>query len=120
VSYALRGHGNVASRIIEYRPSELCICAIALAELRFGADKRRSRRLHRLIDFVDSVTPLPFDADAAGQFGRLAADLAARGTPIRGFDAMIAAHAVSRKVVLVTNNARHFGRVSGLRCENWI
>jgi tRNA(fMet)-specific endonuclease VapC len=121
VSYALRGHGNVASCILEHRPSELCISAITLAELRFGADKRRSKKLHRLIDaFVDSVTPLPFDADAAGQFGRLAADLAARGTPIGGFDAMIAAHAVSRKVVLVTNNAKHFGRVSALRCENWI
>lgn len=121
VSYALRGHGNVAARILELRPSELCISTITLAELRFGADKRRSRKLHRLIDaFIDSVAPLPFDAAAAGQFGRLAADLAGRGTPIGGFDAMIAAHAVSQKVVLVTNNARHFGRVSGLRCENWI
>lgn len=121
VSYALRGHGNVAARILEHRPSELCISAITLAELRFGADKRRSRKLHRLIDvFTDSVTSLPFDSDAAAHFGRLAADLAARGTPIGGFDAMIAAHAVSRKVVLVTNNARHFGRVAGLRCETWV
>ena len=121
VSYALRGHGNVASRILEHRPSELCISAVTLAELRFGADKRRSKKLHRLVDaFVDTVTPLPFDADAAGQFGRLAADLAARGAPIGGFDAMIAAHALSRRIALVTNNARHFGRVSGLRCENWI
>lgn len=120
VSHALRGHGDVASRILEHRPSELCISAITLAELRFGADKRRSKKLHRLIDaFTDSVTSLPFDSDAAGHFGRLAADLAARGTPIGGFDAMIAAHAVSRRVVLVTNNARHFGRVSGLRCEAW-
>jgi len=121
VSYALRGRGNVASGILEHRPSELCISAITLAELRFGADRRRSKKLHRLIDaFIDSVAPLPFDADAAGQFGRLAADLTARGTPIGGFDAMIAAHAVALKVVLVTNNAKHFGRVSGLRCENWI
>lgn len=121
VSYALRGHGSVASRILEHRPSELCISAITLAELRFGADKRRSKKLHRLIDaFTDSVTSLPFDSDAAGYFGRLAADLAARGTPIGGFDAMIAAHAVSRKAVLVTNNAKHFGRVSGLRCETWV
>lgn len=121
VSSALRGHGNVASRILEHRPSELCISAVTLAELRFGADKRRSKKLHRLVDaFIDSVTPLPFDADAAGEFGRLAADLAARGTSIGGFDAMIAAHALSQKVVLVTNNAKHFGRVSGLRCDNWI
>lgn len=121
VSYALRGHGNVASRILEHRPSELCISAMTLAELRFGADKRRSKKLHRLIDaFTDSVTPVSFDADAALYLGRLAAELAARGTPMGGFDAMIAAHAVSRRVVLVTNNAKHFGRVSGLRCETWV
>ena len=121
VSYALRGEGHVASRILEHKPSELCISAITLAELRFGADKRKSKKLHRLIDtFTESITPLAFDADAAAHFGRLAADLAARGTPIGGFDAMIAGHAVAQKVVLVTNNAKHFGRVSGLRVENWV
>jgi len=121
VSYALRGHGDIASRILERKPSELCISSITLAELRFGADKRKSKKLHRLIDsFTESITPLAFDTDAAAHFGRLAADLARRGTPIGGFDAMIAAHALSQKVVLVTNNAKHFGRVAGLRCENWV
>ena len=121
VSYALRGHGNVAKRILEHPPSELCMSAITAAELRFGADKRGSRKLHRLIDtFMESVAPLPFDAEAARSFGRLATELAKRGTPIGVFDAMIAAHAVTRKVMLVTNNARHFGRVAGLRCETWV
>lgn len=121
VSYALRGHGQVAARILQYRPSELCISALTLAELRFGADKRGSRKLHRLIDiFAEGVTPLPFDAEAATHFGRLAALLAARGTPIGSLDALIAAHAIAQKVILVTNNAKHFGRVTGLRCENWV
>jgi tRNA(fMet)-specific endonuclease VapC len=120
VSYALRGEGGVAARILEHSPSELCISVVTLAELRFGADKRGSRKLHRLIDaFSDSIAPLPFDARAAAQFGRLAAALAAKGTPIDGFDAMIAAHAISQKLTLVTNNAKHFARVPGLRCENW-
>lgn len=121
VSYALRGQGNVALRILERKPSELCISSITLAELRFGADKRKSKKLHRLIDtFVESVIPLAFDADAAAHFGRVAADLALRGAPIGGFDAMIAGHAVAHKAVLVTNNTKHFERVSGLRCENWL
>jgi tRNA(fMet)-specific endonuclease VapC len=121
VSFALRGQGNVASRILEHKPSELCISSITLAELRFGADKRKSRKLHQLIDtFAESVTPLPFDADATAHFGRLAANLASRGTPIGGFDALIAGHAIAQKLVLVTNNAKHFGRVSRLRCENWL
>jgi tRNA(fMet)-specific endonuclease VapC len=121
VSYALRGQGNVASCILEHGPSELCMSVITLAELRFGADRRSSRKLHRLIDtFAESVMPLPFDTAAATRFGRLAADLASKGTPIGGFDAMIAAHAMAEKLVLVTNNAKHFGRVAGLRCENWL
>jgi len=121
VSYALRGQGNVAAHILQHRPSELCISAITLAELRFGASKRDSRKLQRLIDtFAESVTPLAFDTDAADSFGKLAADLANRGTPIGAFDAMIAAHAVSQKLVLVSNNTKHFSRVTGLRCENWL
>jgi len=91
VSYALRGEGNVAARILQRRPSELCMSSVTLAELRFGAHKRGSRRLQRLIDtFVASVAPLPFDAAAADGFGRLAAELALKGTPIGAFDAMTA------------------------------
>src|SRR5436309_135807 len=52
VSFALRGQGRVAARLLEHRPSELCISSITLAELRFGAEARRSRKLHRLIRHV--------------------------------------------------------------------
>lgn len=121
VSYALRGEGRVAERLLEHRPSELCMSAVTLAELRFGADKRKSRKLHRLIDtFAASVVALPFGVDAAAQFGRVAAALARKGAPIGGFDTMIAAHAIAEGLVLVTNNAKHFARVSGLRCDNWL
>jgi len=120
VSYALRGHGNVGGHILEHKPSELCISAVTLAELRFAADKRGSRKLHRLIDtFVNSIVPLAFDAPAAAQLGRLASTLASKGLPIGGFDAMIAAHAVANELSLVTNNEKHFRRIAGLRCVNW-
>jgi tRNA(fMet)-specific endonuclease VapC len=120
VSFALRGEGNVSSHILHHKPSDLCISSITLAELRFGAEKRKSKKLHRLIDtFTASIAPLAFDAASASHFGRIAADLALRGTPIASFDAMIAAHAVAQKVILVTNNVKHFGRIPALRCENW-
>jgi len=62
VSFALRGQGRVAARLLEHRPSELCISSITLAELRFGAETRRSRKLHRLIStFVESVEAIAFD-----------------------------------------------------------
>ena len=56
VSFALRGHGNVGSELARHRPSEVCLSAITVAELRFGADKRRSRRIHTAINtFIGAV-----------------------------------------------------------------
>ncbi|MBI2920097.1 MAG: PIN domain-containing protein [Planctomycetes bacterium] len=121
VSFAMRGQGRVAARVLEHRPSQLCISAITLAELRFGAEKRRSRKLHRLIDtFVEAVAALPLDQHAADRFGVVAASLARRGEPIGAFDTLMAAHALSLGLVFVTNNVRHFARVAGRRTENWV
>jgi tRNA(fMet)-specific endonuclease VapC len=121
VSFALRGHSNVGARILTHKPSELCMSALTLAELRFGADKRGSRKLHRLIDtFAASVCPLPFDAEAAVVFGRVTASLVSKGTPIGTLDSLIAAHAISSKLVLVTNNTKHFARVPRLAHESWV
>jgi tRNA(fMet)-specific endonuclease VapC len=121
ISYALRGEGRVGERVLEHRPSQLCMSSISLAELRFGAQLRRSRRLELLIDaFVDAVEPEPFDSNAAGRFGALAAWLRRKGAPIGHMDALIAAHAMALGVTLVTNNDRHFGQISGLRTENWL
>jgi tRNA(fMet)-specific endonuclease VapC len=121
VSFALRGEGNVAARIVEHVPSQLCISAITLSELRFGADKRGSRKLHRLIDsFTNAVEVAAFDAAAATAFGRLATLLRARGTPIGDFDTLIAAHALALGITLVTNNGKHFMRVAGLKTESWL
>ena len=121
VSFALRGRGQVATHLLDHRPSEICISSITLAELRYGADVKRSRKLHGLIDtFVDTITLLPFYRTAADRFGPVAASLAGQGTPIGEFDTLIAAHALAVRLTLVTNNTKHFERVAGLRTENWI
>ena len=120
VSWALRGQGDVAARVLEHRPSQLCISSITVAELRFGADAKGSRRLHGLIDtFVLSVAVLPFDQAAADRFGPVASALARRGQPIGTFDTLIAAHAMSGGLTLVTNNTKHFQRVAGLKLATW-
>lgn len=121
VSFALRGQGRVAGRLLEHRPSQLCISSITLAELRFGAEARRSRRLHNLIGtFVEAVAVVPFDQPAADSFAAVAVSLARRGEPIGTFDTLMATHALSLGLTFVTNNAKHFGRVAGLKTENWI
>ncbi len=121
VSWALRGQGAVPTRLLEHRPSQLCISSITLAELRFGADAKGSRKLHGLIDtFVQSVAVMPFDEAAAGRFGPVASFLARRGEPIGTFDTLIAAHALSLGLTFVTNNVKHFQRVAGLKTANWV
>jgi tRNA(fMet)-specific endonuclease VapC len=121
VSFALRGQGRVAARLLEHLPSQLCISSITLAELRFGAEARRSRKLHSLIStFAESVEVLPFEQTAADRFAAVATSLVRRGEPIGTFDTLIAAHALSLGMTLVTNNSKHFGRVAGLKVENWV
>jgi tRNA(fMet)-specific endonuclease VapC len=121
VSFALRGQGQVAERLLAHRPSEVCVSSLTLAELRYGAGVRRSRRLHRLIDtFVDTIEVSGFDRSAADRFGALGALLARRGVPIGTVDTLIAAHALALGLTLVTNNERHFSRVPGLTIESWL
>jgi tRNA(fMet)-specific endonuclease VapC len=121
VSYALRGQGGVAAQILKHNPSDLCVSAITVAELRYGAERRKSAKLHRLIDtFLATVTIKAFDGDCASQFGKLASLLAERGEPIGEADTYIAAHAITIKVILVSNNAKHFTRVAGLKVDNWV
>jgi len=121
VSYVLRGQGEVSARMVEHRPSELCISSVTLAQLRYGAGRRKSAKLHHMIDrFSSIVAVMPFDETCAMHFGQIASDLAERGTPIGDFDAMIAAHALALEVTLVTNNIKHFNRVRGLNVANWV
>jgi tRNA(fMet)-specific endonuclease VapC len=120
VSFALRGQGRVAARLLEHRPSEICISSLTLAELRYGAEARRSRNLHRLIGtFVEPIEVMSFDQSAADRFAAIAVVLARRGEPIGTFDTLIAAHSLSLGLTFVTKNTQHFRRVPGLTTENW-
>jgi tRNA(fMet)-specific endonuclease VapC len=121
VSYALRGHGQVGVRLLEHPPSEVCISAITLAELNFGAQAKRSPKIRRAIRrFTQDIAVVPFDEASAERFGGVAAALAARGQPIGLYDTLVAAQALSRGLTVVTNNTRHFSRVPGLAVENWV
>ena len=121
VSYWLRGNPRVHREIEAHRKSDLCLSAVTVAELRFGAFYINSSTLHEAIDaFTRAITILPFDEACAIDFGRIASELKSAGTPIGDVDTMIAAHARTLNLTLVTNNIRHFSRVPGLRLENWL
>jgi tRNA(fMet)-specific endonuclease VapC len=120
VSYALRGQGRVAARILAHSPSDVCISAITLAELRYGAERKKSLKLRRAIrSFVKDMAVVPFDEAAAEQFAGVAAELSAAGTPIGAIDTLVAAQALSLRLTVVTNNTKHFAHVQNLKIENW-
>lgn len=91
------------------------------AELYFGAyhSSRRERNLAVLAEFFDAFVSLSFDDTAAYEYSRIRAHLQAQGTPIGPNDLMIAAIALAHNMILVSANVREFGRVEGLRYENW-
>jgi len=121
VSYYLRGQGKLAENVVLHQLSEICISAISLAQLCYGADRRASSTLQASIDqFVRTIEIVPFNEDCARYYGAIASDLERRGTPIGEFDVLIAAQALAIDATLVTNNVKHFARVRGLRVENWL
>jgi tRNA(fMet)-specific endonuclease VapC len=121
VSFVFKNQGRVAERLFSFRPSAICISAITVAELRYGAEKRSSQKLHALITrFLAPFSVAPFREAEATRYGELSAALEQSGTPIGELDTQIAAHALSLGITLVTNNARHFSRVAGLQLEDWL
>ena len=69
--------------------------------------------------FLSSITILQFDGIAAEKYGLVRAGLETMGTPIGPMDTLIAAHALSKDLIIVTNNTREFCRVAGLKLEDW-
>jgi tRNA(fMet)-specific endonuclease VapC len=100
---------------------QLCISSITLAELHYGAEKsaRRLENLQAIEHFTARLEMLPFAPKAATHYGQLRAELERLGKPIGPHDMLIAAHARAEGLIVVTNNAREFRRVAGLRVENW-
>ncbi|HEX8231082.1 MAG TPA: type II toxin-antitoxin system VapC family toxin [Chloroflexia bacterium] len=124
---------NICVQIIRYKPpdvlmrltqhpvSEVGVSSITVAELQFGV--HRSNQVvgnqHALEQFLIPLIIIDFDHDAALAYGFIRAHLEAQGTPIGSLDTLIAAHALSQNLILVTNNTREFERVPGLLIEDW-
>ncbi|HLI18176.1 MAG TPA: type II toxin-antitoxin system VapC family toxin [Rhodanobacteraceae bacterium] len=120
--YALSGrHPQLVKRIDALAPGEAVLSVVVRGELAYGIAKSRRRkdaelRLEALENLI-AVVPMP--VEAGDHYGEIRAQLEAAGTPIGANDLWIAAHACCEGLVLVTNNAREFRRVKGLKVENW-
>jgi len=121
VDYFTGRYPTVVTRIQGSSPEDLFVSVVVVAELRYGADHSARRRTnHARIDaLVEEIEPLDFDLRAAATYGRVRAQLEAGGAPIGPNDMLIAAHALSRGLSVVTDNTAEFRRVKGLEVENW-
>jgi tRNA(fMet)-specific endonuclease VapC len=113
---------GVLNKLAEHKISEVGISAITVVELEYGVAKSALPDKNRdaLDEFLAPFEIAPFDDRAAQEYGRIRAHLERKGTLIGSMDMLIAAHAQSLGVTLVTNNAKEFKRVPHLQVENWV
>ena len=112
---------QVIDRLLSLRISNVCLSSITLAELEYGVEKsqRVGQNQLALIEFLAPLDILPFDDSAARKYGALRHHLEKTGKPMGAMDMLIASHALSLGITLVTNNAREFRHAQGLTVENW-
>lgn len=115
----LNRNNTFISAMKQHAPADIGLSAISWFELHYGAHKsqRVTENLTKLGKLRFEI--LPFDPAAADMAGRIRADLERRGSPIGGFDTLIAGHALSCGLTLITHNLREFRRVEGLSAESW-
>ncbi|MDP2213983.1 tRNA(fMet)-specific endonuclease VapC [Phenylobacterium sp.] len=124
---------NLCIRVLRDRPPQvrerfnleadsLCISTIVMTELLHGAAKsaRPAHNRNEVERFAARLEVLAFDAAAADHAADIRANLEARGEMIGGYDLLIAGHARSRGLTVITSNLSEFRRVDGLRCEDWL
>lgn len=119
----IRGRApRVFHRLRRHRVDEAAISSITLAELQYGVAKsaRPARHTVLLAEFCAPLAIVTFDNQAAEVYGKVRTALEREGTPIGPLDTLIAAHALSMGVTLITNNEREFCRVADLSVENWL
>jgi len=113
---------NVLERFKELPLGSVGISTITLAELAYGIRKSTNpeKNLEALNQFLVPLDILSFDYDATISYGKIRAELEKKGTPIGPLDTLIAAHALSLNLTLVTNNEKEFNRIIALKVENWV
>ena len=111
-----------SERLTRAEAAEVCISAITLSELEYGAQKSLYPEKNKaaLLEFTAAIPVMPYDAVAAMRYGIIRTHLERRGEMIGPLDMLIAAHALALGATLVTNNETEFRRVPGLRVENWV
>ena len=120
--YTIKNRPESVRQAFIERDGQMCVSTVTQMELIYGAERSAavSRNLKVVEGFLQRLEVKDFDSDAAMHTGQVRAELAKIGQPIGPYDQMIAGHARSLGLIVVTNNTREFERVPGLRVENWV
>ena len=119
--YYFKGLGNVKERLLACQPSEIVLSSVVYYELQVGILKSTSpqKRIAQLAILKNQVSWVDFDEKSAEATAQIRVDLERIGKPIGSYDVQIAGMAVANDLILVTHNTGEFGRVSGLKLEDW-
>ena len=119
--YFFKGLGNVSKRLLATPPAEIAIPTIVIFELQVGIGKSNSprKRIRQLQELLAVVNVIPFGPIEARSAADIRIKLEKQGKPIGPYDNLIAASALASNSTLVTHNKREFGRVAGLKIEDW-
>ena len=119
--YYFKGLGNVKERFLACQPSEIVLSSVVYYELQVGILKSTSpqKRIAQLAILKNQVSWVDFDEKSAEATAQIRVELERIGKPIGSYDVQIAGMAVANDLILVTHNTGEFGRVSGLKLEDW-
>lgn len=120
--YTIKNKPGEVREAFKAHDGQMCISSITLMELIYGAEASAAveRNLRDIEGFVARLDVLSYDYEAAIHTGQLRAELKKIGRPIGPYDEMIAGHARSKGLIVVTHNTRQFENVPGIRLENWV
>ena len=114
---------KILRKFERYPVHEFGISSITQAELQYGVAKSKNKKTNQgaLNEFLLPLTIFPFHGDKLVTcYGEISTLLESKGNTIGPLDMLIAAHALSLDLTIVSNNINEFSRVPKLKCENWI
>lgn len=113
---------KVVEHIKTLKPHQIKLSSISLGELEYGVSKSKDRDRNRnaLVHFASAFDIIEFNDDDAEVYGLIRAELEKKGQVIGPYDMQLAAQAITRDLILVTNNISEFSRISNIKLENWV
>ncbi|WP_236646461.1 type II toxin-antitoxin system VapC family toxin [Aristophania vespae] len=114
-------HGPVSHKIAEIGDDAICVSIITAAELHYGCAKKGSAKLtHQIEAILNSVKIMALDIPVDNQYGTIRTQLEASGHVISPHNLLVATQASALGAIVVTSNIEEFGKLEGLKLENWL